>query len=346
MRIDRQVQSETNFGTTSRMPKSFNATNQAINTIVSTLNMGAVGLQNIGSDDDDEPLLSRPLIPAQPHSPSTELELMQVPNQPSISQMLSSASIPLKEQSQNIEDTQVPTGRLDEQSFQLIYKQLESQPCDHSQLFIRLFKMLEKQTAVITELTNSNNKLNAKIDSMFDNKMIISGALKRPFERVDSEEALQAVDDKAKEPEFVQACKTYWTTKFRCWQGDGQSAALNISKDMFCPQFLLKCSWSGVSRSRRTDADKCATQAPEKKTKIRFGKYENVVNLVFELTNNLDQNFDLKQTINVLSTCTRNSKAKSQQGIRTSAKKTRKPKQGDAIAVELIDGDGKALNIL
>lgn len=152
---------------------------------------------------------------------------------------------------------------------------------------------------------------------------------------MDSEETLQEVDDKAKESEFVQACKIYWTTKFRCWEGDGQSAALNISKDMFCPQFLLKCSWSGISRSKRIDADKEAGPPPEKKTKIRFGKYENVVNLVFELANNLDNKFDLQQTISVLSTCTRNSKAKSQQGIRTSAKKTRKQTKTDVIVVEV-----------
>lgn len=208
-----------------------------------------------------------------------------------------------------------------EQTFQLINEQLKSQPCEHSHLFNLLNNTLKIQTAAITALTKANTALNAKIEILLDNKMIISGALKRPFERVDSEETLQALDDKAKETEFVQACKTYWTTKFRCWVGDGQSAALNISKDMFCPQFMLKCSWSGISRSRRTDADKDATT--EKKIKIRFGKYENVINLVFELANNLDRNFDLKQTITVLSTCTRNSKAKSQQGIRTSAKKTR-----------------------
>lgn len=193
------------------------------------------------------------------------------------------------------------------------------------------------QTAAITALTKANTALNAKIDILLDNKMIISGALTRPFERITDEEALQAVDDKAKESGFVQACKTYWTTKFRCWEGDGQSAALNISKDMFCPQFLLKCSWTGICRSKHADSQTVATH--EKKKKIRFGKYENVVNLVFELANNLDKNFDLKQTISVLSTCTRNSKAKSQQGIRTSAKKTRKPKQ-DVV----IDSAGNSLD--
>lgn len=132
---------------------------------------------------------------------------------------------------------------------------------------------------------------------------------------MESEEELISVDENAKEVVFVQACKIYWTTKFRCWEGDGQSAALNIVKDMFCPIFMIQCSWSGISRAKPNQ------DSPAPGKKIRFGKYKNVVNLVFELANNLDQNFDLKKTIAVLSTATRNSKAKSKQGIRTSAKK-------------------------
>lgn len=110
-----------------------------------------------------------------------------------------------------------------------------------------------------------------------------------------------SVDENAKEG--VQECKIYWTTKFRCWEGDGQLASLNNVKYMFCPVFMMKCSWSGISRAR-----------PNQDSLVARKKIENVVNLVFELANNLDNNYDLRKTIAVLSTATRNSKAKSQRG--------------------------------
>lgn len=207
-------------------------------------------------------------------------------------------------QTQNIELSSEDVAAPSPSSYQPMYQQLglASQKCEHSGVFKLIIDMLQQQSALTASndtLTASNNaltksytQLTSWIYSLFEQNMIIpGGSIKRPVERVDSEESLKSLDESAKQSEFMQLCKIYWTTKFRCWEGDGQLAALNICKDMFCLQFLLKCSWSGVSRVKFSVQD---GTSKEKNSKIRFGQYENVVNLVFELPNILDNTFDIK----------------------------------------------------
>ncbi|XP_062535703.1 uncharacterized protein LOC134204912 [Armigeres subalbatus] len=131
---------------------------------------------------------------------------------------------------------------------------------------------------------------------------------------------LEALEDRCRDDDFVKTTvasigKIHGRHRFT---SQGATVSLQIVDHFFSRDFLMKCSWTGISRT---------SEGAPNNGKIPFMKYERMINLFHQTVLHSDPNYTLTDCKNFLHRCLKNSKQRFEEVAGTREPVSRKRKR-------------------
>ncbi|XP_058811161.1 uncharacterized protein LOC131676049 [Topomyia yanbarensis] len=214
------------------------------------------------------------------------------------------------------------------------------------QLIISLHNKIDKNAKQIESLNQSHirygallSQVNAKLDviatkipSEFVHVKTESYESKKiPLTPVKSLDDMESLEKQSKNDQFVQSVVQFLGSmhgKHRTY-GEGATVCLQVINYFFEREFLMKCSWSGISRNKKDNENIIS--------KIPFHKFGGVIDLFHKVVLFSDPSFSKVQCEQFLHRCLRNAKQRYEdiKGIRATASRRRckrnEPQSNQAI---------------
>ncbi|EDS39345.1 conserved hypothetical protein [Culex quinquefasciatus] len=145
---------------------------------------------------------------------------------------------------------------------------------------------------------------------------------------VNSLDELKSLEESCKDEEFVmEAIRSIGRIFGKNQQtGNGATVCLRLVDSLFTREFLTKCSWTGLSRTRSEDGSII--------TKIGFQRFERVIDLFYQAVSYSDPVYPVEECNNFLRRCLQNAKQRFEEvkGIRNTSSRKRRKKIADVNA--------------
>ncbi|XP_062704768.1 uncharacterized protein LOC134287081 [Aedes albopictus] len=151
--------------------------------------------------------------------------------------------------------------------------------------------------------------LNTKVDALGANQYQQQGSSsdrfsvklsKVNFQPVKSLVDFEALEDRCRDEAFVKAtvASIGHIHGHHRYTGQGATVSLRIIDHFFSRDFLMKCSWTGASRSSGNE--------PSKRQKIAFMKYERSIDLFYQTVLYSDPTYTIDECKSFLHRCLKN----------------------------------------
>lgn len=180
------------------------------------------------------------------------------------------------------------------------------------------------------------SRANAKIDFLASNNATQKASTSKEqvklkkfsLSPVQSLDDLKALEESCKNEDFVKAAvRSVGHHMGKNLQtGNGATVCLQVVDFLFSREFLTKCSWTGLSRTRSEDGGLVK--------KIALQQYEGAVDLFYQIVAYSDPIFPAEECKSFLRRCLQNSKQRFEEvkGMRNSASRKRRKKIHNANA--------------
>ncbi|XP_058462145.1 uncharacterized protein LOC131437080 [Malaya genurostris] len=208
-------------------------------------------------------------------------------------------------------------------------KQIEALKKSHQSCMAALAQINAKLDTIGTKTTRTDTSALLKPDTYVSKKIPLT-----PVKCLDDMESLEI---KSKNEDFVQSVVLFLGSmhgKHR-YVGEGTTVCLQVINYFFEREFLINCSWSGISRSKKTNGSIIS--------KIPFHKFSGVIDMFYRVVLFSDPTFSKVQCEQFLHRCLRNAKQRFEEikGIRASvARKRRKRSERDLMIQMIPEGIG------
>lgn len=179
-------------------------------------------------------------------------------------------------------------------------------------------------------------RMNAKVDYLASNSRVPTASTsnqkvklkKFSLSPVNSLDELKSLEENCKDEEFVmEAIRSIGRIFGKNQQtGNGATVCLRLVDSLFTREFLTKCSWTGLSRTRSEDGSII--------TKIGFQRFERVIDLFYQTVSYSDPVYPVEECNNFLRRCLQNAKQRFEEvkGIRNTSSRKRRKKIADVNA--------------
>ncbi|XP_038108752.1 uncharacterized protein LOC6034793 [Culex quinquefasciatus] len=158
-----------------------------------------------------------------------------------------------------------------------------------------------------------------------------------PLKPVKSLEDMEALQDHARDPLFVQSViRSMGMIHGKCrHMGEGRTICLRVVDYFFDRRFMLTCSWTGTARGTENNGARA--------TKIPFQRFDKVINLFYQVVLYSDPTFLYDDCLTFLHRCVRNAKQRFAEvkGMRLSVarKRRRRMEKEPVVVIESIEAD-------